>query len=167
MAATVKFDDVKVGDELPAHAKVVKREAVKAYADASGDQNPLHQDDAFAQSVGFPGIIAHGMFTMAHLTSGLTRWLGDPAALKRVKVQFRAVVFMDETIEAGDPRCVGKGGPSGGERVSDQEFHRGSPAGLAELCGRGASPARPERRWTGRAGRGPALRPFGTFPTGP
>jgi acyl dehydratase len=97
----VKFDDVKVGDELPAHAKVVKREAVKAYADASGDQNPLHQDDAFAQSVGFPGIIAHGMFTMAHLTSGLTRWLGDPAALKRVKVQFRAVVFMDETIEAG------------------------------------------------------------------
>ena len=101
MAATVKFDDVKVGDELPAHAKVVKREAVKAYADASGDQNPLHQDDAFAQSVGFPGIIAHGMFTMAHLTSGLTRWLGDPAALKRVKVQFRAVVFMDETIEAG------------------------------------------------------------------
>jgi acyl dehydratase len=101
MPAKVTFEDVEEGFEIPVHAKVVKREDVKAYADASGDQNPLHQDDNFARSVGFPGIIAHGMFTMAHLTSGLTRWLGDPAALKDVKVQFRAVVFMDETIEAG------------------------------------------------------------------
>ena len=101
MTAQVKLDDVKVGYEIPVGSKVVKREDVKAYADASSDQNPLHQDDAFAQSVGFPGIIAHGMFTMAHLTSTLTGWLGDPAALKRISVQFRAVVFMDETIEAG------------------------------------------------------------------
>ena len=100
MAATVRFEDVAVGQELPPKAKVVKREQVKAYADASGDQNPLHQDDAFAQSVGFPGIIAHGMFTMAHLTSALTDWLGDPGALESIEVQFRAVVFMDETIVA-------------------------------------------------------------------
>ena len=100
MAATVRFEDVAVGQELPPKAKVVKREQVKAYADASGDQNPLHQDDSFARSVGFPGIIAHGMFTMAHLTSALTGWLGDPGALKAIEVQFRAVVFMDETIVA-------------------------------------------------------------------
>jgi acyl dehydratase len=98
---TVGFDDVKVGDEIPVLSKVVKREDVKAYADASGDQNPLHQDDEFAKGVGFPGIIAHGMFTMAHLTTTITTWLGDPAALKRIKVQFRSVVYMDETIEAG------------------------------------------------------------------
>ena len=101
MAATAHFDDLKVGDQIPVHSKVVKREDVKAYADASGDQNPLHQDDDFARSVGFPGIIAHGMFTMAHLTTALTSWLGDPSALKSVGAQFRAVVFMDETIEAG------------------------------------------------------------------
>jgi len=100
MAATVKFQDVNVGDELPPLSKVVKREEVKAYADASGDQNPLHQDDAFAQSVGFPGIIAHGMFSMAHVATAITDWLGDPGALKRMKVQFRAVVFMDETLVA-------------------------------------------------------------------
>ncbi len=100
MAAKIRFDDVQVGDELPAASKVVKREDVKAYADASGDQNPLHQDDAFAQSVGFPGIIAHGMFSMAHVTKAVTDWLGDPAALKRMHVQFRAVVFMDETLVA-------------------------------------------------------------------
>jgi acyl dehydratase len=94
------FDQVQVGQEIPALSKVVKREEVKAYADASGDQNPLHQDDNFARSVGFPGIIAHGMFTMAHLVKAVTDWAGDPAALKRMKVQFRAVVFMDETIVA-------------------------------------------------------------------
>lgn len=94
------FDHLQVGQEVFSAAKVVRREDVKAYADASGDQNPLHQDDAFARSVGFPGIIAHGMFSMAHLTTAITDWLGDPAALKRIKVQFRAPVFMDETLVA-------------------------------------------------------------------
>src|SRR2546423_4536972 len=97
---TVAFEDLKVGDEIPVLRKVVKREDVKAYADASGDQNPLHQDDNFARSVGFPGIIAHGMFSMAHLTKAITDWLGDPAALKSLKVQFRAVVFMAERLVA-------------------------------------------------------------------
>ena len=97
---TVSFDDVKAGDEIPVLRKVVQREDVKAYADASGDQNPLHQDDNFARSVGFPGIIAHGMFTMAHVVKAVTDWLGDPGALASIDVQFRAVVFMDETIVA-------------------------------------------------------------------
>jgi len=97
---TVRFEDASVGDEIPSLSKVVRREEVKAYAEASGDQNPLHQDDAFARSVGFPGIIAHGMFTLAHLTKALTDWLGDPGALLQLKVQFRAVVFMDETLVA-------------------------------------------------------------------
>jgi len=96
-----RFEDVAAGDELPVLSKVVTREDVKAYADASGDQNPLHQDDEVARAVGFPGIIAHGMFTMAHLASCLVRWLGDPAALTRLRVQFRAPVFMGETIVAG------------------------------------------------------------------
>ncbi len=100
MPEQVRFDDVAVGDRIPAAAKVVRREDVKAYADASGDQNPLHQDDNFARMVGFPGIIAHGMFTMAHLVSALTDWLGDPGGLASIDVQFRQVVFMDETITA-------------------------------------------------------------------
>ena len=81
MAGRRKFDEVTVGDEIRPIGKVVKREDVKAYADASGDQNPLHQDDTFAKSVGFPGIIAHGMFSMAHLASAITEWVGDPGAL--------------------------------------------------------------------------------------
>jgi len=129
MAATVGFDDVKVGDEIPVYAKVVKREDVKAYADASGDQNPLHQDDNFARSVGFPGIIAHGMFTMAHLTTALTRWLGDPSALKSIGVQFRAVVFMDETIEAGG--TITEVDP-GTKRAKLEDWVRVERAGVSE-----------------------------------
>jgi acyl dehydratase len=100
MTGTLRLGDVAVGDRMPALSKVVRREDVKAYADASGDQNPLHQDDVFARSVGFPGIIAHGMFTMAHLVKAVTNWLGDPGALASIDVQFRAVVYMDETITA-------------------------------------------------------------------
>jgi acyl dehydratase len=44
---------------------LVNRALLKQYADASGDQNPIHQDEAFAKSVGLPDVIAHGMLTMA------------------------------------------------------------------------------------------------------
>ena len=92
---------VSVGEELPELARVVTREDVKAYADAGGDQNPLHQDDAVARSVGFPGIIAHGMFTMGHMAAAIVAWAGEPDAVLDVSAQFRAPVFMGETIVAG------------------------------------------------------------------
>lgn len=98
MASNVRFEDLKVGDEIPSQQTLVDRAQIKAYADASGDQNPLHQDDDFARSVGFPGVIAHGMFSMARLTKAVTDWLGDPGALIGMRVQFRAVVHMDETL---------------------------------------------------------------------
>ncbi len=94
------IDALEPGQEVFESAKVVKREDVKAYADASGDQNPLHQDDDFARSVGFPGIIAHGMFSMAHLVTALKDWAGGPTPLEHIEVQFRSVVYMDETLVA-------------------------------------------------------------------
>ena len=97
---TRRFEDVSPGEELPAVERVVTREDVKAYADASGDQNPLHQDDEAARAAGFPGIIAHGMFTLGHLTSAIVAWAGDASALGRIRVQFRAPVFIGETIVA-------------------------------------------------------------------
>jgi acyl dehydratase len=92
---------VAVGDELPELRRIVSREDVKAYADAGGDQNPLHQDDAFARRVGFPGIIAHGMFTMGHLAACVAAWVGDPADIVRMTANFRAPVFMGEELVAG------------------------------------------------------------------
>ena len=110
---TLRFEDLAPGMQIPPLAKVVTREDVEAYARASGDDNPLHLDEGFARSVGFPGVIAHGMFTMAHLASCLVAWLGDATALKRLRAQFRAPVFMGETIVA-----------TGTVRSLDPETHR-------------------------------------------
>jgi acyl dehydratase len=110
---TRRLEDVAVGEELPRIAKTVTREDVRAYAEASGDRNPLHQDDDVARAAGFPGVIAHGMFTMAHMASCVTRWLGDAQGVTRLRAQFRAPVLMGETIVAGgtvrsvDPRTRG------------------------------------------------------------
>ena len=107
---SVRFGDLEVGQDLPSATRLVTREDVKAYADASGDQNPLHQDDEVARAAGFPRVVAHGMYTMGTLASWLVDWLGDPAALLRLHVHFRAPVFVDETIGCGgrvrslDPR---------------------------------------------------------------
>lgn len=95
------FDSVAAKDELPEMRRVVKRDDVKAYADASGDQNPLHQDDGFAQVVGFEGIIAHGMFTMAHMAACVTSWAGDGCTVSDISAQFRSPVAMDDEIVAG------------------------------------------------------------------
>ncbi len=96
-----RFAGFRVGNELPALARTVTREDVRAYADAGGDQNPLHQDDDVARMVGFDGIIAHGMFTMGHLGACVAGWAGDPANIARLSAQFRAPVFMGEEIVAG------------------------------------------------------------------
>ena len=93
--------EVRVGEELPEHARVVTAADVRAYADAGGDRNPLHQDEAFARGVGFPGIIAHGMFTMGHMATAVMAWAGADAVVERISAQFRAPVSMGEEIRAG------------------------------------------------------------------
>jgi acyl dehydratase len=95
------FAGIRIGDELPSLIRVATRDDVRAYADAGGDPNPLHQDDAVARAAGFPGVIAHGMFTMAHLAACVTAWIVDDAEVVRIAAQFRAPVFMGEEIVAG------------------------------------------------------------------
>jgi len=56
---------IEVGTELPEKVFYLDRAMLKQYADASGDQNPIHQNEEFALSVGLPNVIAHGMLTMA------------------------------------------------------------------------------------------------------
>ncbi len=98
---SVRFEELAIGQELPVTARVVTREDVEAYARASGDLNPLHREEEVARAAGFPGIVAHGMLTMGTLTSALVGWLGDPAALTRLKAQFRSPVFPGERLESG------------------------------------------------------------------
>jgi acyl dehydratase len=65
------------------------------YRDASGDNMPIHLDEDFARSVGLPGIIAHGLCTMAMNSQAIIKTVagGDPARLKRLAVRFAANVF--------------------------------------------------------------------------
>jgi len=89
------------GEELPVLKRVVTAADVAAYAEAGGDRNPLHLDDAFARSVGFDGVIAHGMFTMGHMATAVMAWAGPDAVVERISAQFRAPVSMGEEIRAG------------------------------------------------------------------
>ena len=56
---------LEIGQELLPKTFTINRKLLIAYASASGDQNPIHQDETFAKSVGLPDVIAHGMLTMA------------------------------------------------------------------------------------------------------
>lgn len=56
---------IEIGTELAPKTFKINRQLLIDYANASGDQNPIHQDEAFAKSVGLPDVIAHGMLTMA------------------------------------------------------------------------------------------------------
>ncbi len=64
------------GDVLETQTYAVTRADLVRYADASGDHNPIHQDEAVAQSVGLAGVIAHGMFTMALAARAVAEWTG-------------------------------------------------------------------------------------------
>jgi acyl dehydratase len=92
---------VEVRAEIPTLARVVTREDVRAYAEAGGDRNPLHQDEDVARAAGFPSIVAHGMFTMGHLSACVSRWAGGPERIRRLTAQFRAPVLLGEEIVAG------------------------------------------------------------------
>lgn len=68
----VAWETVAVGDALPTLEKgPIERDDLKRYGAASGDPNPMHLDDAIAQSAGYPGVFAHGMLSMGYLGSTL------------------------------------------------------------------------------------------------
>ena len=97
MSASVSWADVEVGTELPPLSVSLQRVNLVMYAGASGDFNPIHWNQRFAQAVGLPDVIAHGMLTMASAGRVVTDWLGDPGALVEYGVRFtRPVVVPDD-----------------------------------------------------------------------
>ena len=79
---------ISVGTALPEKIVYLDRALLKAYADASGDQNPIHQNEEFALSVGLPNVIAHGMLTMALVGKYVTDWSGGSASVKEFGARF-------------------------------------------------------------------------------
>lgn len=79
---------IEVGTVLPERVFEIDRALLVAYANASGDQNPIHQNEEFALSVGLPNVIAHGMLTMALVGKYVTDWAGSSASVKEFGARF-------------------------------------------------------------------------------
>ena len=79
---------IEVGTVLPEKIFYIDRALLKAYADASGDQNPIHQNEEFAISVGLPNVISHGMLTMALAGKYVTDWAGGSANVREFSARF-------------------------------------------------------------------------------
>lgn len=85
----------------------VTRADLVAYAEASGDHNPIHQDEAVAQAVGLPGVIAHGMFTLALVARAVDEWVGEPGRIAELSAKFTKPVVVPvegTTVTVGGSR---------------------------------------------------------------
>jgi acyl dehydratase len=84
-----------VGQELPARDFKITRDSLVRYAGASGDFNPIHYRDDFAQSVGLPGVLAHGMLTMGLAAQVVVDFVGDSGKVLDYQVRFTKPVLVD------------------------------------------------------------------------
>ncbi len=92
------LSSVKVGDEMAPFERLVTQAQIGAYADASGDHNPIHVDADFARMVGLPGTIAHGLLDMGILAEGVARWAGGYDRLASLACRFSKPLLPGETI---------------------------------------------------------------------
>ena len=90
---------MNVGDQIPELRVTPDPGLTQRYKDASGDPNPIHVDEDFAKSVGLPGVILHGLYTMAQVARANNAAVGgDPRKLRRLAVQFRGMGFPEQEI---------------------------------------------------------------------
>jgi 3-hydroxybutyryl-CoA dehydratase len=97
----------------------ITRTDIVRYAGASGDFNPIHHDEPFAQSAGLPSVMAHGMLSAGILASFVTRWFG-PESVRRYKVRFREHVWPGDMLQAEGR--VSRIFDSGGERRAELDL---------------------------------------------
>ena len=91
------MSDLAVGDVVAERTYALTRDSLVRYAGASGDFNPIHYRDDIAQSVGLPGVLAHGMLTMGFAVQPVVDWIGDPGRVLDYQVRFTRPVPVDPT----------------------------------------------------------------------
>jgi acyl dehydratase len=96
-----------VTDQLEPQTFRVTRADLVRYAGASGDFNPIHWSERFATGVGLPGVIAHGMFTMALVGRAVTTWAGAADAVVEFGVRFSRPVPVPDTDEGTEVVVTG------------------------------------------------------------
>jgi acyl dehydratase len=90
---------MEIGSELPERIFHINRALLKRYADASGDQNPIHQNEEFALSVGLPNVIAHGMLTMALVGKYVSDFAGGSAKVAEFGARFTKPVIVPKDVD--------------------------------------------------------------------
>lgn len=103
----ITFESLEKDTEIGASEVTVTRADLVQYAGASGDFNPIHWNERFATSVGLPGVIAHGMFTMGAAIQLVTDWCGDPGAIVDYQTRFSKPVLVQDAVGMAAPN---KGG---------------------------------------------------------
>ena len=104
---------MELGTLLDENVFYLDRALLKQYADASGDQNPIHQNEEFALSVGLPNVIAHGMLTMALVGKYVSDFAGGSAHVLEYSARFIKPVIVpagekvDLTVSATVAEIVG------------------------------------------------------------
>ena len=105
----INIASLEVGQEVGSKSFHLTRDSLVRYAGASGDFNPIHYRDDFAQSVGLPGVLAHGMLTMGVAVQVAVDWVGDAGKVIDYGVRFTKPVVVD--AQAGAiVKVVGKVG---------------------------------------------------------
>ena len=94
----VYVEDVQVGSEIPPLVKgPIQQIQLTRYAGASGDFNPIHQDDEFAKAAGMGGVFGHGMLTMGFVAQAVTDWAGT-GTVRKIGVRFVGLVRLKDTV---------------------------------------------------------------------
>ena len=105
----VNFSELSVGGDVAEESFHLTRDTLVRYAGASGDFNPIHYRDDVAESVGLPGVLAHGMLTMGVAVQPVANWIGDPSRIVDYQVRFTRPVVVDPQ-KGADVRIVAKVG---------------------------------------------------------
>jgi acyl dehydratase len=112
---------LKTGEQIPELKVTPDAGLTKRYAEASGDPNPIHTDPEFAKNVGLPGVILHGLYSMAQVARANTAAAGgDPRSLKRLTVQFRGMGFPEQEIVVTGTVKEERGGRAVVDTVAEQ-----------------------------------------------
>jgi acyl dehydratase len=95
--STPALDQLTVGEVIAERSYRFTRDTLVRYAGTSGDFNPIHYRDDIAQSVGLPGVLAHGMLTMGVAVQPVVDWAGDPGRVTDYQVRFTRPIPVDAT----------------------------------------------------------------------
>jgi len=135
---SLKVAELRVGQQFETVvAEDLKRTQIVQYAGASGDYNPLHTDEVYAQHIaGYPTVFAHGMLTMGMTGRAVTDLVGD-GRLLRFGVRFTAQVWPGDTLTV---RTTVDGlGEEGGDRVAELSIETLNQDGKAVITGYAAA----------------------------